>query len=92
MPDTKEAFQSAPRAGARGDMIKKYAFGIPACFNPLPARVRGEIFGDLQNRGPSMGFQSAPRAGARGDGERFKERREEKRFNPLPARVRGEIG
>ena len=37
------------------------------CFNPLPARVRGEISADGDDHLVTIAFQSAPRAGARGD-------------------------
>ena len=36
-------FQSAPRAGARGDLAKLVDLDEYECFNPLPARVRGEM-------------------------------------------------
>ena len=43
-------FQSAPRAGARGDKMFATALSLPLRFNPLPARVRGEIEVRLQVR------------------------------------------
>ena len=88
-----QEFQSAPRAGARGDRQGISRDGGSYCFNPLPARVRGEIFGDLQNRGPSMGFQSAPRAGARGDVYVRGYAADAKKFQSAPrAGARGDAG
>ena len=64
-------FQSAPRAGARGDDHRERADHQIGCFNPLPARVRGEIRNERRRGAVVLEFQSAPRAGARGDRETF---------------------
>ena len=44
--EAEAKFQSAPRAGARGDLTSDASGAELVGFNPLPARVRGEIATD----------------------------------------------
>ena len=53
-------FQSAPRAGARGDLSYPTALKTYVRFNPLPARVRGEICVQRQKRFVHFCFNPLP--------------------------------